>query len=66
MCCGLLPKGTHEYARFIRPSELARWCRVAGLEPQASSGLVYNPLTRRYRLSSDTGVNYLMACRRGA
>jgi len=62
----LLPRGTHEYARFIRPSELARWCREAGLEPQASRGLTYNPLTRRYRLSSDTDVNYLMACRRSA
>ena len=60
----LLPRGTHEYARFIRPSELARWCRAAGLEPQATSGLTYNPLTRRYRLAGDTSVNYLLACRR--
>jgi len=59
----LLPKGTHEYARFIRPSELAQWCRDAGLEPSAASGLEYNPLTRRYRLSADTGVNYMLACR---
>ena len=62
----LLPRGTHEYARFIRPSELAQWCRAAGLEPQASRGLTYNPLTRRYRLSADTSVNYLMAYRRAA
>ena len=60
----LLPKGTHEYARFIRPSELARWCREAGLELQRSRGMEYNPLTRRFRLSSDTSVNYLFACRR--
>ena len=61
---GLLPKGTHEYARFIRPSELAAWCRAAGLELAATKGLEYNPLTRRYRLSADTGVNYLFACRK--
>jgi 2-polyprenyl-6-hydroxyphenyl methylase/3-demethylubiquinone-9 3-methyltransferase len=61
---GLLPRGTHEYAKFIRPSELARWCREAGLELQATRGLLYNPLTRRYRLGSDTGVNYLVACRK--
>jgi 2-polyprenyl-6-hydroxyphenyl methylase/3-demethylubiquinone-9 3-methyltransferase len=60
----LLPKGTHEYARFIRPSELARWCREAGLELQSSRGMEYNPLTRRFRLSGDTSVNYLFACRR--
>ncbi len=60
----LLPRGTHEYARFIRPSELARWVRDAGLELQATRGLQYNPLTRRYRLSADTGVNYLVACRK--
>lgn len=62
----LLPKGTHEYARFIRPSELTRWCRDAGLDPQASRGMAYNPLTRRYRLTADTSVNYLLACRRAA
>jgi len=62
----LLPKGTHEYARFIRPSELARWCRDAGLGPRASRGLQYNPLTRRYWLSADTSVNYMIACRQGA
>ncbi len=60
----LLPRGTHEYARFIRPSELARWCREAGLSLQGSRGLEYNPLTKRYRLSADTSVNYLFACRR--
>jgi len=60
----LLPKGTHEYARFIRPSELAQWCRDAGLALTATRGMEYNPLTRRYRLSDDTGVNYLIACRK--
>lgn len=63
---GLLPKGTHEYARFIRPSELARFARDAGLEADALKGLGYNPLTRRYWLGEDTDVNYLMACRRPA
>jgi len=62
----LLPRGTHEYARFIRPSELARACRDAGLDITGSRGLEYNPLTRRYWLSADTGVNYLFACRRPA
>jgi 2-polyprenyl-6-hydroxyphenyl methylase/3-demethylubiquinone-9 3-methyltransferase len=63
---GLLPKGTHEYARFIRPSELARWTREAGLSMQGSRGMAYNPLTRRYWLSGDTSVNYLVACRKPA
>jgi 2-polyprenyl-6-hydroxyphenyl methylase/3-demethylubiquinone-9 3-methyltransferase len=63
---GLLPKGTHEYARFIKPSELARWSRDAGLALHESKGLEYNPLTRRYRLSADTSVNYLLACRKPA
>jgi 2-polyprenyl-6-hydroxyphenyl methylase/3-demethylubiquinone-9 3-methyltransferase len=62
----LLPKGTHEYARFIRPSELAQWCRDAGLELAETRGMEYNPLTRRYRLSNDTSVNYLFACRKAA
>ncbi|MCA0241573.1 MAG: bifunctional 2-polyprenyl-6-hydroxyphenol methylase/3-demethylubiquinol 3-O-methyltransferase UbiG [Proteobacteria bacterium] len=62
----LLPRGTHEYARFIRPSELARHARDAGLELVATRGLGYNPLTRRYRLHDDTSVNYLFACRKPA
>jgi 2-polyprenyl-6-hydroxyphenyl methylase / 3-demethylubiquinone-9 3-methyltransferase len=62
----LLPKGTHEYARFIRPSELARWCRDAGLDVTGSRGMEYNPLTKRYWLSDDTSVNYLFACRKRA
>jgi 2-polyprenyl-6-hydroxyphenyl methylase/3-demethylubiquinone-9 3-methyltransferase len=57
----LLPKGTHEYAKFIRPSELASACRTAGLEWQQTRGMEYNPLTRRYWMSADTSVNYLVA-----
>ncbi len=60
----LLPRGTHEYARFIRPSELARHAREAGLELMATRGLGYNPITKRYRLHDDTSVNYLFACRK--
>jgi 2-polyprenyl-6-hydroxyphenyl methylase/3-demethylubiquinone-9 3-methyltransferase len=62
----LLPRGTHEYARFIRPSELARWSRDSGLDIQGTRGMEYNPITKRYRLSGDTSVNYLIACRRAA
>ena len=62
----LLPKGTHEYAKFIRPSELAQWCRNTGLELLETRGMEYSPITRRYWLSSDTSVNYLFACRRSA
>ena len=62
----LLPKGTHEYAKFIRPSELARWAREAGLLVHGFRGMEYNPLTQRYWLSDDTSVNYLLACRRPA
>jgi 2-polyprenyl-6-hydroxyphenyl methylase/3-demethylubiquinone-9 3-methyltransferase len=60
----LLPKGTHEYARFIRPSELAQWCRNAGLELVQTRGMEYNPITGRYWLSGNTSVNYLIACRK--
>ncbi len=60
----LLPKGTHEYAKFIRPSELAAHCRASGLELVHTRGMEYNPLTRRYWLSGDTSVNYLLATRR--
>lgn len=62
----LVPRGTHEYARLLRPSELAQFARAAGLELRASSGLTYNPLTRRFRLSADTSVNYLLATQRPA
>lgn len=62
----LLPKGTHEYAKLIKPSELAAHCRSAGLDVTESSGLEYNPFTRRYWLSGDTSVNYMLACRKPA
>ena len=62
----LLPKGTHRYEKFIRPSELAQWCRASGLELNGMRGLEYNPFTRRYWLSGDTSVNYLIACRKPA
>ena len=62
----LLPKGTHEYAKFIRPSELAQACRDAGLLLEHTRGMQYNPLTGRYWLSDDTSVNFLFACRRPA
>jgi len=58
---GLLPRGTHEYGRFIRPSELASWIRAAGLELREMTGLLYNPITRRYRLDErDVSVNYMV------
>ena len=60
----LLPRGTHEYRRFIRPSELAGWCRSAGLSPCGSRGLEYNPITRRYTLSGNVSVNYMIATRK--
>ena len=59
----LLPKGTHEYARFIRPGELAAHCRAADLDLQATKGLQYNPITRRYWLDANTSVNYMIATR---
>ena len=56
----LLPRGTHEYARFIRPSELARSCREAGLEVADLTGMTYNPFTQVYSLGRDVDVNYLL------
>ncbi len=56
---GLLPRGTHDYAKFIRPSELDGWARSAGLRLEALRGMTYNPLMRRYRLCDDIDVNYL-------
>jgi 2-polyprenyl-6-hydroxyphenyl methylase/3-demethylubiquinone-9 3-methyltransferase len=61
---GLLPRGTHDYAKFIRPSELDRWARAAGLAVEEIKGLVYNPLLRSASLSDDCDVNYLMLCRK--
>lgn len=60
----LLPRGTHAYAKFIRPSELARFCRDAKLELRQPRGMQYNPLTRRYWLDDDPSVNYLFATQR--
>ena len=60
----MLPRGTHEYAKFIRPSELAASCRAAELDLLHTRGLEYNPITQRYWLSADTSVNYLFATRR--
>ena len=57
----LLPRGTHEYMKFVRPSELAGYCRSSGLHVSDTRGMEYNPLTRRYWLSGNTSVNYLMA-----
>ncbi|NMM76246.1 bifunctional 3-demethylubiquinol 3-O-methyltransferase/2-polyprenyl-6-hydroxyphenol methylase [Acidovorax sp. SRB_14] len=62
----MLPRGTHEYSKFIRPSELAADCRSAQLDIHHTRGLEYNPITRRYWLSADTSVNYLLATRRAA
>ena len=62
----LLPRGTHTYGKFIRPSELAGYARSAGLELQQARGMEYNPVTRRYRLSGDSSVNYLLATRKPA
>jgi 2-polyprenyl-6-hydroxyphenyl methylase/3-demethylubiquinone-9 3-methyltransferase len=55
----LLPRGTHDYAKLIRPGELGEWARKAGLEAREVIGMTYNPLTRTYKLGSDIGVNYI-------
>ncbi len=60
----MLPHGTHTYGKLIQPSELAAWCRTAGLDLRKTRGMQYNPLTRRYWLSGDTSVNYLFATQR--
>ncbi len=62
----IVPRGTHAYAKFIRPSELARWARSGGLDPVAFSGLHVDPLTRSMRLGTRVDVNYFLACRRAA
>ncbi len=56
----LLPRGTHDYAKFIKPSELANWCRHQDLEQGELTGMTYNPLTRQYKLAPDVSVNYLV------
>jgi 2-polyprenyl-6-hydroxyphenyl methylase/3-demethylubiquinone-9 3-methyltransferase len=60
----LLPRGTHDYARFIKPSELAQSCRIAGLNLVDLTGMTYNPITKVYSLGKDTDVNYLIASRK--
>ncbi len=60
----MLPRGTHDYAKFIKPSELAQSCRNAGLNLVDLTGMSYNPLSRTYSLGKDTDVNYMIACRR--
>ncbi|BCB07969.1 ubiquinone biosynthesis O-methyltransferase [Vreelandella venusta] len=63
----LLPRGTHDYAKFIRPSEMAAWARAAELEVNEQTGLTYNPLTRHYRLvANDVSVNYMMYCQKAS
>ena len=62
----MLPRGTHDYAKFIKPSELSRWAKLATLEPAELIGMSYNPLSQRYTLGSDTSVNYLMRAVRNA
>ena len=62
----MLPRGTHEYAKMVRPSELAGFCRRAGLDLKHTRGMQYNPITKRYWLSDDTSVNYLFATQRPA
>ena len=62
----LLPRGTHDWTKFVRPAELARHARRAGLDLLATNGMTYNPLTRAYRLEPDTSVNYLAAFRKPA
>lgn len=56
----LLPKGTHDYSKFIKPSELAAWLRHSGLELQHQTGLTYHPLSKQYHLTVDTSVNYML------
>lgn len=63
---GLLPKGTHEYAKFIKPSELARWAKAADLETAELLGMSYNPFSQTYTLGANTDVNYLLRTIRNA
>ena len=60
----MLPRGTHDYARFIKPSELAGFVRAAGLVANEFKGITYNPLSRGFNLSSNTSINYMLACTR--
>jgi 2-polyprenyl-6-hydroxyphenyl methylase/3-demethylubiquinone-9 3-methyltransferase len=60
----LLPRGTHDFAKFIKPSELAQWCRDAGLDVADVTGMSYNQINQSYSLGRDSSVNYLVACRK--
>jgi 2-polyprenyl-6-hydroxyphenyl methylase/3-demethylubiquinone-9 3-methyltransferase len=60
----MLPRGTHDYAKFLKPSELAQSCRNAGLNLTDLTGMSYNPISKIYSLGTDTSVNYMIACRR--
>jgi 2-polyprenyl-6-hydroxyphenyl methylase/3-demethylubiquinone-9 3-methyltransferase len=63
----MLPKGTHEYSKFIRPSELGQWVRDAGLDIDQMTGLLYNPITKTYKLDErDVDVNYMICARKPA
>jgi len=62
----MLPRGTHDYARFIKPSELSRWCQAAGLRSVELKGMTYNPLTGAYRLGENCDVNYALCCAKDA
>ncbi|HAF93519.1 MAG TPA: bifunctional 3-demethylubiquinol 3-O-methyltransferase/2-polyprenyl-6-hydroxyphenol methylase, partial [Pseudomonas sp.] len=62
----LLPRGTHDYRKFIRPSELGAWCRETGLAMNDIVGLTYNPLTKQYKLTDDADVNYMVQTTREA
>lgn len=62
---GLIPKGTHRYEKFIRPSELTAWARAVNLQPLGIRGIEYSPISRRFRLGPDIDVNYLMVFEKG-
>jgi 2-polyprenyl-6-hydroxyphenyl methylase/3-demethylubiquinone-9 3-methyltransferase len=64
-CLKLLPKGTHSYEKFIKPSELSAWLRSANLQTKQMAGIGYNPLTKHYSLNQTTDVNYLLHCQMG-
>lgn len=63
---GMLPRGTHDYSKFIKPSEMDEWARAAGLQLMDMTGIQFNPLLQQYSLGSDVDVNYIMACERPA
>jgi 2-polyprenyl-6-hydroxyphenyl methylase/3-demethylubiquinone-9 3-methyltransferase len=60
----MLPKGTHDYSKFIKPSEMESWIRQAGLKVSEITGMTYNPFTKNYSLGHDVNVNYLVHCQK--